>query len=1170
VAILLEESSVGKSAGTKTLKDGEGQFMIPEQPEFEKLKLWLHFQYLLLLSLAIKLLIWDGETTPLYVNLIGYLVTCRVYGKYRTWPKWAIPFMTIATTLLCLWSDKKLFDASQPLEHTVASAVLPLIWLPYPWVSAQYGENTLVSAGVSWWRAGAPMRPPPPPPWTPHLLIMFMIAFLAFSMLAEEHWVTTWYHHWCRVPCDDYQLRETFRSAHLPEAKPTSGHEHGQAAGSRSVANNWVSAVLRPLGLEPYFVQMSRTNQRRAQAGSRAYFWVKDLIVAPWRDQIEPNHVLTYVDTDFYMDMENELAYHARLTVLYTINPTKVCNAEGDIKWRIDENDELITDINGAQGFYHKLWNYNVDTLTARYYGPRLIGTLFWLLGLPWRTVTFNVQMRRQDDFHVLVALTPLTVHGLSALVFPPLQSNVLNRMEFARRVTPKDSEPFSVIAINHHVEKTVMVSLAISGDLTCVNCPIRELETVIDAQRLGSMITSSTVARLTGQVEPTPEAKAFATKLAVLAKHLDVVHGNVRVIAQPLPPPRIRHFEFLPAKDWVDTPKIGMVAFCNPLIQPCFAPLKSRGNDESMVNQRLKMPQRKSPAPEWTPKHDQYAREFITTFFAKTVPVEFEEIWDKQSRKTQRIILTDGLVVDQDNDVPDRLNMKIEAYTRVNDTRPLITDAPCEKVMSAVFNAAAGEQLELTMFYCGGMNGLEIATNVSDVCAEAMRWQGIIWEGDFSRMDGSRKKVMHLAFIMWLNHMFALTTSEGHPLIKRIYVRFGTDGIPQIRVVTVYGVTITLDWQWPTGKGATGAANMYGNGLTAWTMLREAEYTIEQSKEMMLKGYRGLGDDSITVAYPGCDFIAAAGFWGYDAKLDIRVLGKENVTFLNRVYSHAIAEGCLDSISNPIRTLSKVHMTPNVPLDFKKKMLDKAVSLYVANSEMPILADWCLTVFRVMGFDLSTLSIYEYDKTYVVRQWNGRMLDLSKQYPCKCDHWMFDYVFDRVDFDYNGFRKYLNGCTTVDDVVNLPMFHAEELAPDVSILAVVDGDLEFPIPDEASILSSEDPLVPTDGEDPGEKGTATAPAAAKSPSWAECRICGATFTSKRECFKHLGKDHPRESPDSKGKQEEEPSSPSTTPRVAVPKPAQPNPKTTSPAKAGAGRGRGKGKRSPKRPPAKK
>ena len=31
MAILLEESSVGKSADTKTLKDGEGRFMIPEQ-----------------------------------------------------------------------------------------------------------------------------------------------------------------------------------------------------------------------------------------------------------------------------------------------------------------------------------------------------------------------------------------------------------------------------------------------------------------------------------------------------------------------------------------------------------------------------------------------------------------------------------------------------------------------------------------------------------------------------------------------------------------------------------------------------------------------------------------------------------------------------------------------------------------------------------------------------------------------------------------------------------------------------------------------------------------------------------------------------------------------------------------------------------------------------------
>ena len=33
MAILPEESSVGKSAGTKTLKDGKGRFKMPEQPK---------------------------------------------------------------------------------------------------------------------------------------------------------------------------------------------------------------------------------------------------------------------------------------------------------------------------------------------------------------------------------------------------------------------------------------------------------------------------------------------------------------------------------------------------------------------------------------------------------------------------------------------------------------------------------------------------------------------------------------------------------------------------------------------------------------------------------------------------------------------------------------------------------------------------------------------------------------------------------------------------------------------------------------------------------------------------------------------------------------------------------------------------------------------------------
>jgi hypothetical protein len=33
VAILPENPSVGKSAGTKGSRDGEGRFMIPEQPE---------------------------------------------------------------------------------------------------------------------------------------------------------------------------------------------------------------------------------------------------------------------------------------------------------------------------------------------------------------------------------------------------------------------------------------------------------------------------------------------------------------------------------------------------------------------------------------------------------------------------------------------------------------------------------------------------------------------------------------------------------------------------------------------------------------------------------------------------------------------------------------------------------------------------------------------------------------------------------------------------------------------------------------------------------------------------------------------------------------------------------------------------------------------------------
>ena len=147
-------------------------------------------------------------------------------------------------------------------------------------------------------------------------------------------------------------------------------------------------------------------------------------------------------------------------------------------------------------------------------------------------------------------------------------------------------------------------------------------------------------------------------------------------------------------------------------LITPGYVPNNCQSNDQRAVHARIEAIQTNQPV---TPNTLKYIDEFVRLLTAgmrhRLTPVDVDAVWDKQSRPSQRQLLTKALTWSQPNRV-NKAFMKKEAYGEIKDPRVISTINPQDKLNYSRFMYAVTDWLKDHTWYAFGLTpALEIVT---------------------------------------------------------------------------------------------------------------------------------------------------------------------------------------------------------------------------------------------------------------------------------------------------------------------------------------------------------------------------------------------------------------------------------------------------------------------------
>jgi hypothetical protein len=187
--------------------------------------------------------------------------------------------------------------------------------------------------------------------------------------------------------------RDAFTATCIAKARPTPGHTHPDAAAFRTAATETALNVSSYAGSSIFVIGLSRTDQRRALRGTRAWYWAKDTHTRNQSDNPSSDDFLYICDVDYYIDMPDLLAKNCHPTLIYTVVPEHAAtDGVDDTSFHFDENGVLHSHVAGSGHYEHNLWDYGVDSVmvTNRFFGIPISATVY---AVERKQVTRNRQL---------------------------------------------------------------------------------------------------------------------------------------------------------------------------------------------------------------------------------------------------------------------------------------------------------------------------------------------------------------------------------------------------------------------------------------------------------------------------------------------------------------------------------------------------------------------------------------------------------------------------------------------------------------------------------------------------------------------------------------------------------------------------------------------------------
>jgi len=725
------------------------------------------------------------------------------------------------------------------------------------------------------------------------------------------------------------------------------------------------------------------------------------------------NDLTALVDVDYYVNMPELLARHPASYLLYTMQPSQAAKSTGEYKYTFNRNREIEYTVSGGAEYRHKLWDWGGDSLYT---------STWCCFCIPVNYTGYAVERRRVDDDHQIVLLTPYKrFMFLSALI---AHRTISGRK--LGRIDPTDGS-FARIMVNGSTGMTM--STARLGGYLCATVPVAVDDAIVQAAETSKEFTRSmAVSKMAADTNGPALSEGSEVYVAYIKEKqrklntIETKHHRISLVDG------VRPYQYVLRWGDYEPALPSMESFMNPFIDAAFVAERSRNNDERTVQTRVKTPDDKGKS-KLKSFHIQVMEEF-TDLLAATVgklhPVEYEEVYAKQNRPTQRSILERS--ENETDDGRATAMQKAEAYRTANDPRNItIVNGPSKrehsKWMYALYEAMAKVE-----WYAFGKKPAELAQQVTEICLGAEWW----FETDLSRQDMNIGEYARMLEVMLMTKLFDKKYWEE--LLKAMRSQ------TFLTVVTKFGVKYNSKLGRASGSAETAVFNTILTAFIfflAFRMTRNrytGEFFIAAESWAKLGLYGG--DDGGTADVDPKNAEKAARIMGQKLTSSRIMRGELGVKFLARCYGPDVWYGDTNSCCDIRRQLSKFHTCVRLNnLTAAQKLCEKSFAFSLSDLRTPILGPFIKKVLEISRFGKE-------DFENVHKIWNAQYDVEEVQYPNFEAPWMTDIVErDIPDFKWDTYNRWLSESDTLFSLMSVPRLTDEVKVEMKPGLVVVEGE---------------------------------------------------------------------------------------------------------------------------------
>jgi hypothetical protein len=816
--------------------------------------------------------------------------------------------------------------------------------------------------------------------------------------------------------------------------KASTGHTHAMSALDRTLASTFIDRLGPSVGMRSYFVQRSRTDERKNRAGSRVPFWSKDLNAE--LEDFAPQHddLLAFVDVDQYIDMPSFLCDNFQSTVLYTFQPTQVARTATEYSFTFDEDNSVDYRVTGGGRYQHRVWNYSHDNI--------LVYKSFF--GIPYKAATYGIDRRRTSEDHELVLLTPLSMwRGFFAFI--------VRFFLFGRALTRLRVVFGRFLRLKVHSGAGLLVSTGKIGEFAQATVPIEIDETLGSIAKISKF--DLTLPQSISACDGNKEAGTVLTDYHRNSTNDAILAGWTRESLKPdvvAPiPESVRVYSFDPSTyDPADKPI--MTPYMSPILGDCFVPANSLSNIQNGVTERIEKVKPGELA--MTPFLFQCMQEFVEFLIPEPNVLDPEDddyLYVHQFSPSQRRILETPTLE------PKRVAncfVKKESYGDVKPMRLISQINGDDKAEYSKFiYAFTAHVLKHQEWYAFGKTPKEVAERVAQVCALALK---DVSNSDFSKFDGHGSNLMRELERLVLMRAFRKVHLEKVIGLHR--TQFGLKAF--VRTPDVLDPVVTYDSEFArlSGSPETSSFNGVTNAFVSYLQARlsrpdgTCKTPAQAWKDLGIYG----GDDGLTADVDTQNYKRAAKMIGQAItveKVQKHCLG---VKFLARVYSPFVWVGDVNTCCDLPRQLTKIHVTVNLGHGVTPimKLLEKCLAYWLTDANTPILGEFVKRARYLLNGEFERNPL-----TAPMRAWSAKF-DKCVQYKNEPAEWMMEYVEQVMpSANIHGFFAWLEKTTILSDLLKPPLLQ-EPVPAKPKVPVVVDGQIVEP---DAPAKDNKKPQLP-------------------------------------------------------------------------------------------------------------